>query len=221
MMAKGTIEGDSKFYDEHYRLMKLQMGTIQERINPLPVRYDFMAKYIQNGKAVLDCGCRDGEFLLHLLSNRPGIAVSGVDISTAAIADCNANLTDFAGFKGAVCGPVEKMTFADGSFDVVTASELLEHLNEPEVAVREMLRVLKDLGLLIVTVPIGQNIVAVEHRHSFGWYEVLELFDKFGFEYKVYRYYKLWEKERPDIWVIVLRKGMNLSEDDGEVVNDE
>jgi SAM-dependent methyltransferase len=221
MMAIATLEEDAKFYDEHYKVMRQKMGTIQERLNPTPVRFPFMARFIQPQMSILDVGCRDGEFPLHLLSNKKGVAVTGVDISAAATADCNANLKDFAGFKGAVCSPVETMAFPVNSFDVVTCSEVVEHLNDPEKGITEMLRVLKNLGLLIVTVPIGQNIVAIEHRHSFGWYEVLELFNKFGFEYKVYKYFKIWEKDRPDIWVIVVRKGMALGLDDGEVVNDE
>lgn len=52
-----------------------------------------------------------------------------------------------------VCGDALQLPMPDGGFDVVLGLEILEHLPEPAVALREMKRVLAPGGLLVVTTP--------------------------------------------------------------------
>ncbi|WP_197379634.1 class I SAM-dependent methyltransferase [Mycolicibacterium mengxianglii] len=53
----------------------------------------------------------------------------------------------------AVAGDALALPYADGTFDVVIASEILEHVPQDEAAIAELVRVLKDGGTLAVTVP--------------------------------------------------------------------
>lgn len=57
-----------------------------------------------------------------------------------------------AGVSWTICD-AEAQPFADGSFDFAFSSNLLEHLPEPEVALRELWRVLRDDGVSVHTVP--------------------------------------------------------------------
>lgn len=50
-------------------------------------------------------------------------------------------------------GDVLDMPYADGSFDVVLASEILEHVPEIDQAVSELVRILEPGGILAITVP--------------------------------------------------------------------
>lgn len=45
---------------------------------------------------------------------------------------------------------------ADGKYDVITCTETIEHLTEPEAAVRSLLRSLSSKGVLVLTVPDGR-----------------------------------------------------------------
>ena len=54
---------------------------------------------------------------------------------------------------GAVQGDALKLPFADGSFDRVIASEVLEHIPDDEKAMAELARVLRPGGSMAVTVP--------------------------------------------------------------------
>jgi SAM-dependent methyltransferase len=60
----------------------------------------------------------------------------------------------------AVTGTIDRLPFADGRFDAVFCSEVLEHLSDEQLtqAMHEITRVLKDDGLLIGTVPHREDL---------------------------------------------------------------
>lgn len=55
---------------------------------------------------------------------------------------------------GVQCQDVEQLTYADGAFDVVTSTEVLEHVPDDRRAFGELHRVLRPGGLLLFTVPL-------------------------------------------------------------------
>jgi len=65
---------------------------------------------------------------------------------------CAASVARRAGMSFAY-GTAEAVPFADGSFDLVTAFDVLEHLDDDVKALREMARVARPAGLVAVTVP--------------------------------------------------------------------
>ena len=48
---------------------------------------------------------------------------------------------------------INRLPFADASFDCVICSEVLEHIPEHEKALKELVRILKPQGTLVVSVP--------------------------------------------------------------------
>ncbi len=52
-----------------------------------------------------------------------------------------------------ICGLADSLPFANNSFDVITASWLLEHLAQPEIVVKEIHRVLDHNGRFIFLTP--------------------------------------------------------------------
>ena len=58
---------------------------------------------------------------------------------------------------------------ADGEFDAILCTEVLEHVREPIKAVREMARILKPGGRLMLTAPLGSGIHQ-EPYHYYGGY---------------------------------------------------
>jgi len=97
---------------------------------------------------VIEVGCGDASFTTDLakLSSR----VTAIDISAGQIAE---NTQRFPQIKFLQHDLAEKMPFADGSFEIAWCSEVLEHLFDPGFALREMHRVLRPGGKLLVTVP--------------------------------------------------------------------
>jgi len=92
---------------------------------------------------LLDVGCGNSPFR-HLLD--PAVAqYQGVDV--AAAADFGYQNPDTVYYDGRV------LPFPDASFDAVLCTEVVEHIPDPTETIREIRRVLKPGGLLIVTIP--------------------------------------------------------------------
>jgi SAM-dependent methyltransferase len=77
--------------------------------------------------------------------------------------------------------------FADGYFDLVTAVEILEHLEHPEQALAEMRRVLKPNGILILSVPADPKLwserdVRLGHFRRYRLAELTAAVANTGFE---------------------------------------
>src|SRR2546423_6523204 len=70
-------------------------------------------------------------------------------------------------------GTAEAVPFADASFDLVTAFDVLEHLDDDVRALREMARVARPAGLIAVTVPAygwmwGRQDEISHHRRRYS-----------------------------------------------------
>jgi O-antigen biosynthesis protein len=111
-------------------------------------RYHWAAQAVR-GKEVLDAGCGLG-YGSATLAAAGAARVVGLDISGDAIAEATARAGGRAEF---VRGDIAAIPFPDGSFDVVTCFEALEHVAGAEAALDELSRVLSRDGLLLVSSP--------------------------------------------------------------------
>lgn len=111
-------------------------------------RYIFSENYVSD-KVILDagCGCGYGSNLLAKTAKK----VTGIDISDGALSYCkevykNENLE----FKKMDCC---EMSFEKNSFDLITSFEFIEHVTEQSKFINEIIRVLKNDGIFIVSTP--------------------------------------------------------------------
>jgi SAM-dependent methyltransferase len=101
------------------------------------------------GVQALDLGCGIGE-TTRMLGKRIGTSgsVVGVDLDQGLVESAE-SMTDERNISYTQ-GDAHSLTFDDGSFDVVYARLLLLHVSEPIVALKEMLRVCRPQGTVIV-----------------------------------------------------------------------
>jgi ubiquinone/menaquinone biosynthesis C-methylase UbiE len=117
----------------------------------------------RSGDRILDAGCGEGALVLALsteLADR-NVTVTGVDISTPNVATGLARLRDSNGAPGTeiLVADLESLPFADGSFDVVVSSHVLEHLPHFERGLAELRRVSRDV--LVLGLPTCLNPCAM------------------------------------------------------------
>ncbi len=97
----------------------------------------------------LDVGCAEGYFM-HVLGERFGCEMWGVDLSLVALAKAR----ELYGLPVAAADAT-RLPFADGAFDLVYSTEVIEHLLDPDLALAEMRRVAR--RHVLVTTPVAQR----------------------------------------------------------------
>jgi SAM-dependent methyltransferase len=115
------------------------------------VRRERLIEMLGKGSGkVLDIGCGPAVMTREILDL--GWGYDGVDISEAMIEEARGR---FAGEPRAnfAVGPVERIAAADGAYDAVVAMGLVEYLADDAVAIREMARVTKSGGRLLISLP--------------------------------------------------------------------
>lgn len=125
-------------FDQRYPFLHLIAETLAERFAP---------------KRVLDIGCAEG-YLVYAFYNL-GIEAYGVDISQYAISHSPGQVREFL-FKIDV--DCEALPFENKTFDVVTAIDIVEHLQNYEKTICEIGRVLKPGGIACVTTPANRYV---------------------------------------------------------------
>jgi len=110
----------------------------------------------QNENArLLDVGCGSGEFTLAVADKVGTTQVCGVDIVEKRIAEARSRGIEVFG-----CDLNETLPFESGSFDIVLANQIIEHLFNTDAFIREIFRIIKVGGYAVVTTP---NLAAVHN----------------------------------------------------------
>ncbi len=112
----------------------------------------------KKGEKVLDVGCGTGTYGSEF--SKMGLEVTCLDMSKRMlnIAKTKSKNID------TILGNVEDMPFEDNTFDLIVGITLIEFLPKPEKAIREMRRVLKDDGRIILGVLNRFSLFALHER---------------------------------------------------------
>lgn len=127
--------------DQKYQIIKNEVGKKQQ------------------GK-VLDVGCGKGRYLKSLISDEPDHEYFAVDISKKVMQYLSAY-----GEIEKKQGSLTDIPYSDNKFDIVYTCEALEHAIDIQSAIREMFRVTKKNGKVII---IDKN------KNMYGYYEIEE-----------------------------------------------
>jgi SAM-dependent methyltransferase len=151
-------------------------------------RLAFLRGELRPGDRALDVGCGAGEFTAALAA--AGAHATGVEVAEAALKRArdrhpglDFRLVEFDG----------PLPFEDGSFELLWASEVIEHVSDTARWLSELRRVLVPRGRLLVTTPShGRLLVALggverfseplgDHLHLYTRRSLAQLLDEFGF----------------------------------------
>lgn len=112
-------------------------------------RFKAISKALQDYefKKVLDAGCGDGE-IGKMLQIERRVNVHGVDISRKGV-----DLANKKGLHAKVADISVHIPFRSNTFDLVISSETIEHVLNPDIFLKEIYRVLKPGGIILITTP--------------------------------------------------------------------
>ncbi len=121
--------------------------------------YCAIPDYVAGGR-LLDVGCGNGKFLLSMQAL--GWHCRGVDFSADAVRVCRAAGLDV------VQGEIASAGFIAGSFDVITARHLIEHVADPLASLHELARLLNPGGRLYIETP--NSAALARARFGIFWF---------------------------------------------------
>jgi 2-polyprenyl-3-methyl-5-hydroxy-6-metoxy-1,4-benzoquinol methylase len=125
--------------------------------------YYFVSRWSDN-KTVLDAGCGSGYGSVYLAQHGAKM-VYGIDASKEAILS-NQKRLEAKNVTFSMCDLRTLDAFSDEFFDIIVASNSLEHVEGVDRFFLNAGRVLKKTGILIVAVPAPRNQVGVDEELS-------------------------------------------------------
>lgn len=122
------------------RIRRLLLSPIRPKI--IPMR--------PSGNRILDLGCGNGRYMLTL--QKAGWEVYGCDLSKSGITiAAQQGLNVFH-------GTLPEAKFPSSFFDAVRLDHVFEHIEDPAELLKEIRRVLKPFGALVIRVPNGESL---------------------------------------------------------------
>ena len=133
----------------------------------------------KSNPTILDVGCGTGANLKMLATLGKA---EGVDISPQAVEFCRQR-----GLDSVKLGAAEQLPFENDSFDIVTSLDVIEHLDDDVAGLREMRRVLRPDGHLLLFVPAFMFLWGVQddvsnHRRRYTLPSLLKAVEAAGFD---------------------------------------
>ena len=127
---------------------KIQVGMDEQ------IMFFLLKKYSSqlSDTCALDIGCATGEISQELIKN--GYKVKGIDFSDVAIDICKD-----AGLDCYLSDIDEGIKEKDNSFDLVWAGDIIEHVFDPMLLMKEVSRVLQPDGLFLFSIPNDTHLV--------------------------------------------------------------
>lgn len=149
----------------------------------------------QNPKNILDVGSASGWFLKELKKTFINSECVGIDAYKKAI---DYGKKTYANIE-LLNADAHRIPFRNNTFEVIVCCEVLEHVENPETVIKEMKRVLKNDGSLIIEIDTGNWLFKLvwyfwtnlrkgvwrdSHVHSFSVNKLKSLFAKNGLKIK-------------------------------------
>ena len=125
---------------------------VGKRLKLRALNHELRALDLGAVRSILDAGSEDATFTYWLADHFPTAKVTGVDVDDQSVAACNAAIpTRYAGRVDFISGLFANLE--PTSYDLVTAFDVLEHIQDDASAVADLFKALRPGGCLLVHVP--------------------------------------------------------------------
>lgn len=167
---KKVRDGNLNTVDYWENVYRKEMGSDKRRVDDARMSELIRWASVRHGElqrpvSLIDVGCGLGEVSRAFKrQGAPPSAYTGIDISPSAV--------EFARKQGAAgdchqVGSATAIPFPAESFDVSWCGETLEHLDDPDAGMRELARVTREEGFIVISAPYRGRNRSPEHCFEF------------------------------------------------------
>ena len=156
----------SAYYAITDDVLDARRGRFLRHIASAEARGEALVEGLPRAGRILEIGCGTGGLLV--AAARRGLAIAGVDIASRWLVVARRRLADHGLAVPLFAASVERLPWADGTFDAVVADSVVEHLDEPARALSECARVLRPEGTLLVWSPNRYTLATDPHVGLWG-----------------------------------------------------
>lgn len=129
-------------------------------------RGEALATLLPRCGRILEVGCGTGGLLV--AAKRRGLRIEGADIASRWLVVARRRLADAGLDVRLTVANAEHLPWLDGAFDALVADSVLEHLDDPALALREWSRVVRPGGRLLVWSPNRTSLLTDPHVGLWG-----------------------------------------------------
>ena len=154
--VKQIFSDRSETYSDEYYLNSVTAYSFR-------IRQKRVIEYLDNlnGKKILDIGCGPGIMVDYMIEKN--FEYHGVDISEKMIDVCNKKYSNIESVKFSI-GAIEAIKYPDNFFDIVIVMGVVEYVDKDLNAIKELARVVKPQGTVIITLPNKYSPFRIWHR---------------------------------------------------------
>lgn len=178
-----------KFYDKH---INFSFRSLSEYfISPgIRCKFDILQDHIDpklRFNNALDLGCSGNSFLyfLHKSLHNSLLDLANLPLKQYVKKKSDSNFKNVSHFFHPICGDVIHLPYRNKSFDFLSMLDVIEHIKNDELAIAEISRILKNKGLVVVTVPHRMKYYThqdnlIGHYRRYEIKQIISKFDKYG-----------------------------------------
>ena len=160
-------------WDDHWRQYDETLAKSPAQF----YRFDQVAKEVRRiidtspASSLLDVGCGQGVLLQTLKKTFPSLIFGGIEYSEYGVSLTKEKMPDSQIIQGDLILNTGSLQHFSSWADIITCSEVLEHVDDPCIFLKNCLPLLKSDGRIIITVPGGPMTAfdkSIGHRQHFN-----------------------------------------------------
>jgi len=161
-----------------------------DRYNRTLALEGIMPKLSHAGATYIDLGCSSGYMLEDAATAFPQAMLFGSDYFGSGLVQCHNALPNIPLLQM----DVTQCPLPDNSFDAITCLNVLEHIPDDVKALKELYRLIRPEGRLVITVPMSPQLYDMTdevhfHCRRYGWKELHEKVTQTGFKILFMNYF--------------------------------
>ena len=174
-----TIRKHEKYFMNDPR----EANRLALKVNPDDFIEKYLSSFVKDSSKVLDVGCGSGVITTALGKKFPNAIITGIDLNEDRFKKENSSL-DSNSNVNFIVGNARKLPFNNEYFDIVFIRFLLEYLKNPVEIIKEMLRVLKYGGVIVLQDLDGQLCTHYPENNLLQTrlFKIIKYLEKDGFD---------------------------------------